>query len=51
LPLILILQIGGDREEERRVSEGANRTSCNFCMIYQLHRSDGDPDETIDVID
>jgi len=41
LSFILIIQIGGDQEEERRALEGANNISCNFCMIYRLPQLDG----------
>jgi len=49
LSFILIIQIGGDREEERRALEGANKTSCNSYTICRLPQSDGGLEQTTDV--
>jgi len=46
LSFILIIQIGGDREEQRRALEGASNTLCNFCTICRLSQSDGGLEQT-----
>jgi len=38
------IQIGGDREEERRAFEGASSILYNFCMTCPLLHLDGGPD-------
>jgi len=46
--LILIIQIGGDQEEERRIFEGVNNILCSSSMTCPLHRLDGGLDAIID---